>query len=285
LVVAAGWLVVKRPHRSSPIPQSAEWSSKPSQNLAILAGQPKVPRRPGRAPRPIYNYSVIRGGVHSAGELREAVARDPAVAAHYAGFHYENARMIRLERRALVYLSYKMNEKIYWTKTKHPLNAGEELITDGTISARSKCANQISVKKQLAVSAAEPPAERLEEVEAPPIPPPAEVRFPTQYQTALLTPPASEPSPEPWNGPPGGPGWIPIYPPPLPKGACEPQWKENQEHRLGIDDDDDSKENICKKKHHKPPGPVPEPGTIILVSSGLAATYAAYRRKRLAAQK
>ncbi|MBV9483454.1 MAG: PEP-CTERM sorting domain-containing protein, partial [Acidobacteria bacterium] len=54
--------------------------------------------------------------------------------------------------------------------------------------------------------------------------------------------------------------------------------KEKQEAKLGIDDDE-SKEITCQPHHHKPPAAVPEPGTLLLMASGLGGVYAAYRRR------
>ncbi len=283
-VVLAAWFLSRHTSRSSAVPEADNWSEPAAPDYAKLASQIRIPRQ-ARIPRyPIYNYSVVRGGVHSVEELRQAIAHDRAVAAHYAKFQYERARLVRLQKPALVYLSYRMNEKIYWTKTRHKLKAGEELITDGTIAARTKCANQVSSRKQLAVSAEEPPAALLEQAEPAPLLPPAETHFPALYKTALVSNPPITPGP--WAGPTLGPIGLPIGDPPIgPRGhkpVCEPAWQERHEEKLGIHDDE-NKEIHCPPKHHKPPAAVPEPATVLLMGSGLAAVYGAYRKRKITA--
>ncbi len=279
VLLATAWVVFPR-HHASPVPLASEPLSSPAPDFAALAAHIHVSHPVKIHHYPIFNYSVVRGGVHSVEELRQAIAHDRAVAQHYARFQYEHARLVRLQKPALVYLSYRMNDKIYWTRTRHRLNVGEELITDGSISARTKCANQISVRKQLAVSPEEPPAAALEQVEPPPLLPPAESKYPVLYKQALLT---SEPARAPWVGPTLGP-LFPMVGPPLPSGlgghkpVCETEWQEKQEAKLGIDDDE-SKEVHCPPHHHKPPAAVPEPGTWLLLASGVLVIYAAYRKR------
>jgi hypothetical protein len=279
-LVITGWVAYPRHHYSSISDVSDSSTPAQAPDYAAYAARIRVPRQVSIHHYPIYNYSVVRGGVHSVEELRQAIAHDRAVARHYAKFQYEHARLVRLQKPALVYLSYRMNDKIFWTKARHRLNPGEELITDGTIAARTKCANQVSARKQMAVSPEEPPAAALEQIDPPPLLPPAETKYPVLYKEALLTP---GPGPNPWVGPRLGPA-FPLGLPPLPHGighhkpTCEPAWKEKQEAKMGIDDDE-SKEVHCKPRHRKPPAPVPEPGTIVLMASGLAAVYAAYKRR------
>jgi hypothetical protein len=276
-LLIAGWAILRNSHHTIADSEVVSWVPPAKPDFAQLASQIRVPRPANIYHYPIYNYSVVRGGVHSVAELRRAIAHDRQVAEHYARFQYERAHLVRLQKPALVYLSYRMNDKIYWTKTRHRLNPGEELITDGTIAARTKCANQVSSRKQLAVSPEEPPAAMLEQVEAPPLVPPVSGPLPVLYKTALLTPASPEPrSPLPGIGMP-----LPIHDPPIPhnhKPVCEPQWKEKQEEKLGIDDDE-SKEVHCPPPHRKPPAQVPEPGSMLLMGSGLAAIYASYRKR------
>src|SRR5208283_3185294 len=81
--------------------------------------------------RPVYPYSVILGGAHSRRELSEAAQREPLVAAHYAEFAVGSARVIRLAHDRRAYVSYRLREKIYWTKKKVTLHKGEMILSDG----------------------------------------------------------------------------------------------------------------------------------------------------------
>ena len=275
------YLIFQRTHSVSQTPDLSISDPQPAPDFAKLAAEVRVPRAPKIHHYPIYNYSVVRGGVHSVEELRQAVAHDRQVAAHFAKFQYQHARLVRLQKPALVYLSYRMNDKIYWTQARHKLNPGEELLTDGTISARTKCANQVSTRKQLAVSPEEPPVALLEQLQPDPLLPPIEGRFPALYKAALLPNPA--PSPVPSLGGIGIAG--PYMGVPLPHGrkpACETEAQEKREEKLGIKDDE-SKEVHCPPRHHKPPAAVPEPGTILLMGSGIFAIYASYRKRKLTA--
>jgi hypothetical protein len=220
----------------------------------------------------------VKGGVHSVEELREMVARDPALAAHYAGFKYEKARLTRLKKPELVYLSYRMNGKIFWTGKPLKLAAGEPVLTDGVITARTKCGNQISVQKQMAVSPEEPPLQMLDQMSQPQLPP-TEVHFPAQFQTALLTSPVDPQSP---LDPPGGAGFWPIVLPPLPAGGgggsvCIPGGQEGNGQSSGAGDNN---ETVCPEPPPPPsPSPVPEPGALLLLSTGLLSVYGVYRKK------
>ena len=289
-VTSVAWIVSQR----SPIavwetPSAPEWSPNPSENLAILAGPGQEPLKIKRPEHPVYNYSVVPGGVHSVAELRAVTERDQTVARHYAGFRYADARVVTLQKAALVYLSYRKNGKILWTSQPHKLKAGEKLITDGKITARTKCANRISVRKQLATAPEEPTAAELDQLDPMPMFPATEMSFPAAYHSALLSTPGGSTT----GGTPGSAfGVLPLFPPGGGGlaggggvgGGCETPAQEKQEQDFGIKDDE-SKEKHCPsppptKPPTKPPVPVPEPDTIVLLGTGLAAVYAAYRRKK-----
>lgn len=282
------WALRDSRRASASIQNAPEWSSNPSENLAILAGPGPTAYKFRKPAHPVYNYSVVPGGVHSVNELREATSRDRTVAQHYAGFRYGQARVVTLARPHLVYLSYRKNGAIYWTGKRHQLPAGEKVITDGKIVARTKCANRIEVRKQLGTSPEEPTMAELEQVDPPPLPPPAQLQFPAEYHTALLTSPEG-----PGGG--GGTGLSPVTGlaglPLIPSGAgggggglvggggCETPAQEKHEHDFG-QIDDEGKETHCPQK---PPAPVPEPNTILLMSSGLVGVYCLLRKSRAAA--
>lgn len=120
---------------------------------------------PGRQPaaalklpqRRIYPYSVIPGGVQSPQELRNAAAHDPQVAQLYANFDLSDARIERLTRDREVYVAYRYDNRIYWTKKRLLLHAGETVITDGKEMGRTRCGNRVSETPMQPVRQDEPP--------------------------------------------------------------------------------------------------------------------------------
>ena len=86
--------------------------------------------------RVIYPYSVIPGGVRNSAELRNAVAHDDTVAQHYADFNLRNARVMQLRETRAVFVSYRIGSRIFWTKNRLNLPAGETVVTDGEHMAR-----------------------------------------------------------------------------------------------------------------------------------------------------
>jgi hypothetical protein len=125
----------------------------------VPAAALEVPVRPAldrRLSRPVYPYSVIRGGAYSVAELDAALDNDPVASAHYAGFHRDGLRMTYARGPLLMYASYRMGGSVYWTS--HPVHvaAGESLITDGTSLARARCGNQLSDSPREPVTRMEP---------------------------------------------------------------------------------------------------------------------------------
>ena len=163
--------------------------------------------------RPVYRYSVIAGGAESPQELREAVLVDSVVAEHYADFDLANARRVTLDAAKLVYVSYRIGNKVFWTKNKVALRKGEGLLTDGRNMARTRCGNRISVLPVRPNAPAEPTSSELD----------APV-FPAIVSSPFLA--AYSPAPQPlYSGPvpsPGAPGaaFVPVAPFfPLPGGG------------------------------------------------------------------
>jgi hypothetical protein len=233
------------------------------------------------ADRPVYPYSLVPGGVQDAKELKWVAEHDPIVAAHYAGFDYDHARVVRLTLARTVYLSYRIGNHVYWTRHRVTLHKGEKLITDGRMSARTRCANRVEEMPQQATSRAEPPVEKFDQpvastggtaMQSPPAP----------FQSALLQQTAA-----PGLGPAGpmalydpfvGGNWIPIAPPPLESSLCGPV-KKNGNVEAGCCAGEVS---IPKKKGGPcgAPGVVPEPETWIMFVSGLVAVIWARRKLR-----
>ena len=98
--------------------------------------------------RLIYPYSIVPGGVATPQEVSEAVAADPVVKAHYQGFRMTKATAQTVEKARQVHVSYRIGNKVYWTKKKVRLAAGERVLTDGATTLRARCGNQVSEKAQ-----------------------------------------------------------------------------------------------------------------------------------------
>jgi hypothetical protein len=94
--------------------------------------------------REIYPYSVIEGGAWTVEEFKNAMARDPVVAAHYAGFAVERTHVERLTQPRLAHVSYRIGNSIFWTRKPIALKPGETVLTDGVHVARTRCGNQVA---------------------------------------------------------------------------------------------------------------------------------------------
>jgi hypothetical protein len=116
----------------------------------------------GKTDRVLYPYSVIPGGVRNTAELRNAVAHDDTVAQHYADFNLGNARVVQLREARAVFVSYRVGSRIFWTKNRLKLSAGETVVTDGEHMARTRCGNRLSDVPIGPVLASEPLPEAME---------------------------------------------------------------------------------------------------------------------------
>ena len=110
-------------------------SAEASRNLFLTSQKEALRQLEGRT---AYKYPVVPGGVRSVQELKGAAEHDPVVASHYAGFDYDRARVVRLVRARTAYLSYRIGNKVYWTRYRVSLNKGETVITDGKMRARTR---------------------------------------------------------------------------------------------------------------------------------------------------
>jgi hypothetical protein len=207
-----------------------------------------------RSGRPAYLYSVITGGIGSVEELRQITERDPVVAKHFAGFDFDHAHLVTVSEKQSMYVAYRMGDKVYWTRKKMPLHTGETLISDGKIVARTRCGNRV------AVAPLGPPA----------IVDPLESDFDQPLFSNDMVTHEVEPQPEayaaaiPGGTPDAGNGlqpthhkrFLPFFFLPfaaLPGGSSSP---------------------------HTPLAVAPEPGTLLLLSSGLAGVYWKSRKSR-----
>lgn len=102
-------------------------------------------------PRVVYPYSVLRGGVWSRGELAGRLTSDAVAEAHYRGFRTTEARVERLSCAQRAYISYRVNDAVYWTRAPVVVPAGEAVLTDGENVARARCGNRLSTQPRLPV--------------------------------------------------------------------------------------------------------------------------------------
>lgn len=265
--------------RSAAQPGPDRQETEASRERVVLANEELF--RP-KETKPIYPYSVVPGGVEDVRELKWVAEHDPIVAAHYAGFDYSHARVVRLVLARTAYVSYRIGNQVYWTRRRITLHKGEKVITDGKITARARCGNRVEEVPQQATSALEPPAAKFEAplrpadgtaIENPPVP----------FISSLLNRP-NVPGFEPilplsLYSPFEGGQWIPLSPPPLPHGAVCAPGKKSKGAESTETSGKKKKGGACGSTGGGGGATVPEPGTWLLVASGLAAMFWQARRK------
>jgi hypothetical protein len=249
---------------------SSEWIEE-NQNLNpnVVAPDLETPSTSGRV---IYPYSVVPGGVRTPAELKTVSEHDSAVREHYSQFDFRKARVVTVHEPRLVYLSYRIGDKIYWTAKKVSLHKGEQLITDGTITARMRCGNRVASLPQKYSFSREPSAAMFDQ----PIGPGSstEVPFPKDFHSAL----ESRPNSTGWGPaalPPGaaaagglsplGSGYLPIGSPVAPPvRTCGKTGNGSCGSVTGLGPSPQSL-------------PVPEPGTDELICAEILAAIVAWR--------
>jgi hypothetical protein len=122
--------------------------------------------------RQVFRYSVVSGGLESPREARKAADLDPVVRDHYRGIELSKVKAEILSKDTLAYVSYRINDQVYWTRNKVELHQGELLLTDGKNAIRARCGNRISAAPVPTYAASEPkPAEfEIAQMAVPPMP-------------------------------------------------------------------------------------------------------------------
>ena len=167
----------------------------PPENPVVRTGTRSVDAPSAAEPlqptRRVYRHSIVPGGVYTPQELALAVAGDPVVAVHYADINPSGIRVGRLRQPLAAHLSYRIGAKIYWTKRKLQLKAGEQILTDGNTTVRARCGNIVSMVPRAPVFAGEPIERELELFSEPIVP----VSLPPLELPSLpkLTPPLPPP--------------------------------------------------------------------------------------------
>ncbi len=261
---------------------NASWSSHPApewsdqsdvrRDLALSAAQMDAP---SKNVRPVYPYSIVPGGIHDPKELESVFEHDPVVAAHYRGFDFRRARVVQLTQDRTVYVSYRIAGRVYWTTKRVLLHRGEKVITDGKMTLRTRCGNQVSETPRQEVSPHEPSIAKMERpIQLDPgdamlIP------FPNNFESALTRPdlPVFNPGRPAYSLITNNGGLLSLYPPPLP--SCGPT-KTKKGGSAGVSTG--GKKGKGEDCSH-PVSEVPEPGTLILLSTGIVGAYLRSRKK------
>ena len=127
---------------------------------------PAPPPPPGAPPaavapaRAVYRHSVLPGGVQSGAEVKQRLKEDAPAAAHYRNIRPEQLKPVHLAQDRRAYVSYRVGDKIYWTRKPQLIKAGELVLTDGEQTVRARCGNRVEDEPQDEVqSADESPAD------------------------------------------------------------------------------------------------------------------------------
>lgn len=112
--------------------------------------------------RPTYKHSVIPGGAFDAQELTQALANDPVAADHYRDVTPRTIRAVTLTSGRLAHVSYRLGDRVYWTKRPVRIHSGETILTDGQTEIRARCGNCISLSPLLPTSEEEPDLSQLD---------------------------------------------------------------------------------------------------------------------------
>ena len=113
--------------------------------------------------RPHYRHAVIPSGVYSADELATAIREDAVVASHYSTVDPSLVRTTVTPAARMAYVSYRIGNRVFWTRKPVRIPAGETLLTDGETEIRARCGNAVSDFAREPVSDVEPMAAELDE--------------------------------------------------------------------------------------------------------------------------
>ena len=264
-------------------------STRPATPALKLSDSGSTPRSGVKAAtssaRPVYRHSVVPGGAYTRQELANAMKRDRAVADHYRTVSLDTMRAEKLGEDRLAYMSYRVGDRVYWTKHKVRLPAGEAILTDGVTQIRARCGNCIAFQPQLPTSEEEPEAIEFDALAAPPK---EGLLLSGPLMPGLVT--AAEASGELPQASLESPGLAPFFLPGgafvlLPVGSTSGSGEDPPAASAGP-------ETTAENPHPNPivpgpvppgllppgtpeaPVPIPEPSTVLLVGTALAGMVA-----------
>lgn len=182
-------------------------------------------------------------------ELKHDIELDPVVARQFEGFDFQHARLMQVSQKESMYVSYRIGQKVYWTRKKVAIRPGETLISDGRMTVRARCGNRVAATPLNSGSPLEPPAEDFDR------PYEAMITAPETAAPVLTAAPSSLPGPtaakRKW--------WLlPLFAAPL--------------AALG--------DPGSRSSAHDPLAVTPEPGSMLLLVSGMAGVYWRVRKHR-----
>src|SRR5687767_744613 len=105
--------------------------SAPNSHTSAPAMTAAVHAEPVSETRPVYRHSVVRGGVYSHGEATAAANADAVVRAHYKPLSVYKLMPVVLDRAVDRYVSFRHDDRIYWTTRCVRVPKGELLLSDG----------------------------------------------------------------------------------------------------------------------------------------------------------
>ena len=106
--------------------------------------------------RPNYRYSVIPGGAQDAQDFTHAIHTDAVVADHYRDVDPSTMQPQTVSVERMAYVSYRINDRVFWTKKPVRVYEGETILTNGETEVRARCGNAISMSPLLPTSDDEP---------------------------------------------------------------------------------------------------------------------------------
>ena len=118
-----------------------------------------------RVERPHYRHSVIAGGAYSRDELAAVMREDDVVAAHHEDIDIDRLQPVVTSSPRMAYVSYRLGDRVFWTRKPVHIPAGETLLSDGVREIRARCGNGVSDVAREPVSDVEPIAAELDEVD------------------------------------------------------------------------------------------------------------------------